>query len=146
MCFWNSAGTRITNYAKLHAANLTTKHLATGSWLKPMIRIFKNLRGCLVDKRMLKAGAAPSYYLEGLLYNVPTDKFVDSYADCFVKNLLRPMRYACRPAGKPAFYDKKFPGLYNARRTISRSFGTSNSVITMPRWWSRASTRTYSYT
>jgi hypothetical protein len=24
------------------------------------------------------------------------------------------MRYACRPAGKPAFYDKKFPGLYNA--------------------------------
>ncbi len=32
------------------------------------------------------------------------------------ENLLRPMRYACRPAGKPAFYDKKFPGLYNARR------------------------------
>jgi hypothetical protein len=72
------------------------------------------------------------------------------YAGVIVKqhgeNLLRPMRYACRPAGKPAFYDKKFPGLYNARRTISRSFGTSNSVITMPRWWSRASTRTYSYT
>lgn len=84
MCFWNSAGTRIANYPKLHAANLTTKHQATGSWLKPMIRIFKNLRGCLVDKRMVKAGVAPSYYLEGLLYNVPTDKFVDSYADCFV--------------------------------------------------------------
>ncbi len=31
-------------------------------------------------------------------------------------NLLTPMRYACRPAGKPAFYDKKFPGLYSARR------------------------------
>ena len=31
-------------------------------------------------------------------------------------NVLTPMRYACRPAGKPAFYDKKFPGLYNARR------------------------------
>jgi putative SOS response-associated peptidase YedK len=42
------------------------------------------------------------------------------YAGVIVKeggeNLLRPMRYACRPAGKPAFYDKKFPGLYNARR------------------------------
>jgi hypothetical protein len=40
------------------------------------------------------------------------------YAGVIVKqngeNLLRPMRYACRPAGKPAFYDKKFPGLYNA--------------------------------
>jgi hypothetical protein len=41
ICFWNSAGTRIANYPKLHAANLTTKHQATGSWLKPMIRIFK---------------------------------------------------------------------------------------------------------
>ncbi len=42
------------------------------------------------------------------------------YAGVIIKqngeNLLRPMRYACRPAGKPAFYDKKFPCLYNARR------------------------------
>jgi putative SOS response-associated peptidase YedK len=25
------------------------------------------------------------------------------------------MRYHCRPAGKPAFYDKKYPEIYNAR-------------------------------
>jgi putative SOS response-associated peptidase YedK len=37
-------------------------------------------------------------------------------------NILRPMRYACRPAGKPAFYDKKFPGLYNARRDNLEKF------------------------
>ena len=30
------------------------------------------------------------------------------------ENLLTPMRYLCRQAGKPSFYDKKFPGLYNA--------------------------------
>jgi hypothetical protein len=30
------------------------------------------------------------------------------------QNLLTPMRYHCRPAGKPAFYDRQFPGLYNA--------------------------------
>ncbi len=30
------------------------------------------------------------------------------------QNLLTPMRYFCRPAGKPSFYDRKFPGLYNA--------------------------------
>jgi hypothetical protein len=84
ICLWNNAGTRIANYPKLHAANLTTKHQATGAWLKPMIRIFKNLRSRLIADGLLKAGVAPSYYLEGLLYNVPTDKFVDSYADCFV--------------------------------------------------------------
>lgn len=32
------------------------------------------------------------------------------------QNWLTPMRYFCRPAGKPEFYDRKFPGLYNARR------------------------------
>jgi putative SOS response-associated peptidase YedK len=30
--------------------------------------------------------------------------------------VVRPMRYQCRLAGKPAFYDTKFPGTYNARR------------------------------
>lgn len=29
--------------------------------------------------------------------------------------VVKPMRYQCRPAGKPAFYDTKFPGTYNAR-------------------------------
>jgi putative SOS response-associated peptidase YedK len=36
--------------------------------------------------------------------------------------LLTPMRYFCRPAGKPAFYDRKFPGLYNARRDNLEKF------------------------
>jgi hypothetical protein len=84
MCFWNKNGTRIPNYPKLHSTNLTVKHQATGSWLKPMIRIFKNLRSRLVDDGILNPGIAPSYYLEGLLYNVPTEKFVDSYAACFI--------------------------------------------------------------
>jgi putative SOS response-associated peptidase YedK len=38
------------------------------------------------------------------------------------ENVLMPMRYFCRPAGKPAFYDKKFPGLYNARRDNLEKF------------------------
>ena len=84
ICFFNAAGTRIANYPKQHSTNLTTKHQATGNWLKPMARILKNLRGKMVDDGLLKAGVAPSYYLEGLLYNVPNGKFGGSYADCFV--------------------------------------------------------------
>jgi putative SOS response-associated peptidase YedK len=30
--------------------------------------------------------------------------------------LIRPMRYTCRLAGKPANYDRRYPGTYNARR------------------------------
>ena len=32
------------------------------------------------------------------------------------------MRYQCRLAGKPAFYDVKFPGTYNARRDNLEGF------------------------
>jgi putative SOS response-associated peptidase YedK len=38
------------------------------------------------------------------------------------QNLLTPMRYHCRPAGRPAFYDRQFPGLYNARRDNLEKF------------------------
>lgn len=36
--------------------------------------------------------------------------------------VVKPMRYRCRPAGKPAFYDVKFPGTYNARRDSLERF------------------------
>ena len=38
------------------------------------------------------------------------------------EKLLKPMRYQCRPAGKPAFYDSKYPGTYNARRDNLEGF------------------------
>lgn len=38
------------------------------------------------------------------------------------KPKLVPMRYQCRLAGKPAFYDTKFPGTYNARRDNLEGF------------------------
>ena len=36
--------------------------------------------------------------------------------------VLRPMRYQCRPAGKPEAYDRRYPGTYNARRDNLEGF------------------------
>ena len=87
ICFFNSAGERIANYPKQHSANLTTKHQASSKWLKPMARVFKNMRSRMVEDGLIKAGIAPSYYIEGLLYNVPNDKLTSSYQDCVVNTL-----------------------------------------------------------
>ena len=38
------------------------------------------------------------------------------------RRVIKPMRYQCRPAGKPAFYDTKYPGTYNARRDNLEGF------------------------
>lgn len=85
ICFFTSSGKRIVNYPKLHSANCTTKHQNTGKWFKPMVRVLKNMRSKLVDDGVIGAGVAPSYFLEGLLYNVPDEKFGKSYQDTFVE-------------------------------------------------------------
>nr|WP_312660622.1 SOS response-associated peptidase family protein [Stenotrophomonas geniculata] len=36
--------------------------------------------------------------------------------------VIKPMRYQCRLAGKPANYDQRFPGTYNARRDSLEKF------------------------
>jgi hypothetical protein len=84
ICFYNKAGERIANYPKQHSENMTTKHQSTNSRLKPMVRILKNMRSRLIYEGKLNSGVAPSYYLEGLLYNVPNEKFSYLYGDCFV--------------------------------------------------------------
>ena len=38
------------------------------------------------------------------------------------RRVLRPMRYQCRPAGKPAGNDTRYPGTYNARRDNLEGF------------------------
>lgn len=38
------------------------------------------------------------------------------------RRVVKPMRYQCRPVGKPAFYDVKYPGTYNARRDNLEGF------------------------
>lgn len=84
ICFFNSAGERIANYPKHHSENCTTKHQNANKWFKPMVRVLKNMRTRMVDDGLIEAGLAPSYYLEGLLYNVPNDQFGGSYEDSFV--------------------------------------------------------------
>ncbi len=79
IAFFTSSGTHIANYPKQHSKNLTTKHQATSNNFKKVVRIFKNMRGKLVADGLLGKGTAPSYFIEGLLYNVPNDKFVGAY-------------------------------------------------------------------
>lgn len=84
VCFYTGRGERIVNYPVQHSANLTGRHQASSGRLKPMIRILKNARSRLVEAGVMDKDVAPSYYIEGLLYNVPPQKFVNSYADSLV--------------------------------------------------------------
>ena len=69
--FFPRAGGSIVNYPKKHSENLTKKHQLTDDKLKPMIRIFKNMRTRMWEIGIIGDGVAPSYFIESLLYNAP---------------------------------------------------------------------------
>lgn len=60
------------------------------------------------------------------------------------RRMVLPMRYQCRPADKPAFYDTKYPGTYNARRDNLEGFwrgqfGVSHGVLLVNRFYENVS-------
>ena len=81
--FWAADGTQIINYPKRHSENCTTKHQGTNQWFKPTVRIIKNMRNRMIDGNYIKEGLAPSYFIDGMLYNVPTTSFGSGYANTF---------------------------------------------------------------
>jgi hypothetical protein len=83
VCFFLPDGTQVVNYPKMHMANCTTKHQATNQWFKPTIRMYKNMRNRMLDQGRIAEGLAPSYFIEGLLYNVPPAKFGGSHVANF---------------------------------------------------------------
>lgn len=75
IAFYTSYGNRVVNYPHQHADNCTRKHQRTDQKFKPMVRIIKNMRNDLIERRIIRDGIAPSYFIEGLLYNVPDVNF-----------------------------------------------------------------------
>jgi len=84
ICFFPNGGAMVENFPEQHSANCTSKHQNTNSRFKPIVRIFKNMRNTMIQKKLLAEGIAPSYFIEGMLYNVPNDKFVDTYQSAWI--------------------------------------------------------------
>jgi hypothetical protein len=86
ICFYTPSWDKIINYPKQHSENCTAKHQGTKSYFKPMVRILKNARVRLAnDGKIGNLALAPSYFLEGLMYNVPNHLFTGSYQDAMLK-------------------------------------------------------------
>lgn len=127
ICFWTKDNTKIVNYPKQHSANCTSKHDSTSYWFKPMVRILKNMRNSMIEKGYIAEGVAPSYFLEGMLYNVPADNFGRSYVDTFVNSInwlkkcdrsnlvcANEQYYLLRPGSPVTWREEKFEEYLNA--------------------------------
>lgn len=83
--FDDASGNMIVNYPKQHIANGEAKNAAnrTNGRYKQTVRMFKNARGCALDRRLLGGDVTPSYFVECLLYNVPDSLIVANRQQAF---------------------------------------------------------------
>jgi hypothetical protein len=73
--FFNSSGVRIDNFPMQHRDHCTKKHQDSKNWFKHTARVYKNLRNSMIKNKLIEDGLAPSYFIEGMLWNVPLDRF-----------------------------------------------------------------------
>ena len=95
------------------------------------------LKGKLADLRRSKPEPRDSRIFPGVY--APVMVWEDG------KRVIKPMRYQCRPAGKPAFYDRRYPGTYNARRDNLEGFwkgqfGKTHGVMVAERFYENVET------
>ena len=71
IAFWTTDGRRVVNWPQHHFDNGVAKNQRSGDQYKPAVRMFKNARRVAVDRGLMPDGLAPSYFVQGLLWNVP---------------------------------------------------------------------------
>lgn len=71
-----TSGRPIVNFSKLHRENGSQKNKETNKRYKPTIRMFKKANENMIDMGIIGDDISTSYYIEGLLYNVP-NKIID---------------------------------------------------------------------
>jgi putative SOS response-associated peptidase YedK len=107
-----------TLQTKTTKAATESKRIATDKieWVKTKLADLRRTELTAEDSRIFPGWYAPVMVMEN------------------GRRVVKPMRYQCRPNGKPAFNDVKFPGTYNARRDSLGSywkdlFGYSHGLI-----------------
>jgi len=117
-----------TLQTKVTKAATESQRIATDKISKDMTRLADIRRTELKDRdsRMF-----PGYYVPVMIIENG-------------RKVVKPMRYQCRPAGKPAFYDTKYPGTYNARRDNLEGFwkgqfGHTHGIMVVNRFYENVS-------
>lgn len=94
----------------------------------------------IAREKIQRAGAKLDDLRRSELLERDSRIFPGYYAPVLIREqgrlVVKPMRYQCRVAGKPASYDVKYPGTYNARRDSLEKywkdlFGHTHGILVM---------------
>lgn len=73
----SDAGEEIINYPEQHISNGKEKNVATNYYYKKMVRIIKKIRYLMKENGISEAENVSSFALESLLWNIPTQYYLE---------------------------------------------------------------------
>lgn len=84
--FWETkTNNKVVNFPELHFRNGADKNSDATNNYKPSIRIIKNMRSRMVENGLIDEDLSPSYFIECLLYNIPSMTYChNNYFDIVV--------------------------------------------------------------
>jgi len=84
------SGERIINYPEQHIKNGKEKNVSTNYYYKKMVRVMKKMRYLMKENGIPAANGVSSFALESLMWNIPTDKYIEYslYRNVFMFDLL----------------------------------------------------------
>lgn len=85
--FDTSNDQEIINFPKIHLKNCEAKNTDSNGKFKDLVRIYKNMRNNLIEKKIIGENVAPSYFIENLLYNCSSTCFDGNYSECMTNTL-----------------------------------------------------------
>lgn len=119
-----------TLLTKTTKAAIESKRIATNkmAWAQDKLADLRRTELVAADSRIYPGHYAPVMVMEN------------------GRKVIKPMRYQCRPNGKPASYDTKYPGTYNARRDNlegfwREQFGYSHGVMAITAFYEHVERR-----
>lgn len=78
------SGEVIINYPEQHIKNGKEKNTATNYYYKKMVRIMKKMKYLMCEQGIDSADKVSSFALESLMWNIPTEKYLEYKDDCKV--------------------------------------------------------------
>lgn len=96
--FWTQGNIQVVNFPKLHLSNGQSKNSDCSTNYKPNLRVFKNARN-----KAQGFGKFPSYFLECLFHNIPSEQYGYTHAYTY-SNCLEWLHKASQANQLPGFF------------------------------------------
>ena len=136
IAFWTPDRRRVVNWPHHHFNNGVSKNQRTGEHFKPAVRMLKNARAVAMECGIIAEASAPSYFVQGMLWNVPDELYTSDLSSTYQsvvgwlsQNPFVFQQFRCQNGIDPLF------GASPEQWDLNEAFAVVNSLVRLWNEW-----------